>query len=73
MGDADFSASAWLRYRLLNGKPGTYGYVEQYFDETYKIGTNGVPTTNETGVLSPHGYFFPTEPGPVAPTINSFS
>jgi hypothetical protein len=42
------------------------GYLEQYWDKAFKIGTNGTTTTNETGILSPYGEFFPTEPGPVA-------
>jgi hypothetical protein len=44
---------------------GTYGYLGQYFTNAFEIGTNGV-TTNTTGVLSPYGSFFPTQPGPVA-------
>jgi len=42
-----------------------YGYLGQYFDQAYKI-TNGIVTTNTTGVLSPYGSFFATEPGPAA-------
>ena len=56
----------WLRYHLLNGTSGVYGYIEQYFDKAYRVGTNGNVTATETGILSPYGYFFPTEPGPVA-------
>ncbi len=43
-----------------------YGYLGQYFTNAYEINTNGVVTTNQTGVLSPYGSFFPTQPGPVA-------
>ena len=66
VGDPDFTVSPWLRYHLLNGTSGVYGYIEQYFDKAYRVGTNGNVTATETGILSPYGYFFPTEPGPVA-------
>jgi len=64
--DFGFNVSAWLRYHLTNGAPGVYGYVEQYLDKAYKLDTNGTVTAAETGILSPYGYFFPAEPGPVA-------
>src|SRR5438034_11724680 len=41
-------------------------YLQQYIYKAYKISTNGVVTTNQTGILSPYGEFFPTEPGPTA-------
>jgi hypothetical protein len=44
---------------------GVYGYLGQYFDKAYKI-SNGIVTTNTTGVLSAYGNFFATEPGDVA-------
>jgi pimeloyl-ACP methyl ester carboxylesterase len=44
---------------------GVYGYLGQYFDKAYKI-TNGIVSTNTTGVLSAYGNFFATEPGDVA-------
>jgi pimeloyl-ACP methyl ester carboxylesterase len=43
-----------------------YGYLGQYFDKAYKVDTNGNMTANTTGVLSPYGDFFPTEPGQAA-------
>jgi hypothetical protein len=66
VGDPDFAVSPWLRYRLLNGNPGTYAFIEQYFGHACKADTNGNATSTETGILSPYGYFFPTEPGDVA-------
>jgi hypothetical protein len=45
-----------------------FAYPEQYFDQAYTIGTNGTPTTNSAGLLSPYGEFFPTMPGPVVLT-----
>jgi hypothetical protein len=51
---------------VTNGYVNKYGYLQQYFDKAYRIGNNGTITTNETGLLSPYGEFFPTEPGPTA-------
>jgi pimeloyl-ACP methyl ester carboxylesterase len=45
---------------------GVYGYLGQYFDQAYQINTNGTVTTSTTGVLSPYGQFFATQPGPAA-------
>jgi hypothetical protein len=63
---SQLNMSAWLRYQLLNGNSNIYGYTEQYFDEAYKVDTNGNVTTNQTGILSPYGDFFATDPGVVA-------
>ena len=38
----------------------------QYFQQAYQIDTNGNITTNTTGVLSPYGAYFATQPGPAA-------
>src|SRR5207302_3994830 len=51
---------------ILNGYTNKFAYSEQYFDKAYKIDLTGVASTNQTGVLSEYGSFFPTEPGPVA-------
>jgi hypothetical protein len=61
-----FSVAGWAKMAITNGYSGKYAYLEQYFDKAYKIGTNGAATTNQTGILSPYGEFFPTEPGPIA-------
>jgi hypothetical protein len=58
--------SGWAKQAILNGYSNKFVYLEQYFDEALKIGGTGNVTTNETGLLSPYGEFFPTEPGPVA-------
>ena len=58
--------AGYARAAVLNGNPGVYGYIGQYFANAYEIGTNGDTTTNTTGFLSPYGQFFATEPGPVA-------
>ncbi len=53
---------------LQNGNAGEVAYVQQYFDSAITTDTNGVSQTNTTGVLSPFGTFFPTEPGKVTIT-----
>jgi pimeloyl-ACP methyl ester carboxylesterase len=58
--------AGYAKLAVQNGYPGIYAYLGQYFDQAYEIGTNGVSTTTTTGVLSPYGSFFPTQPGPVA-------
>jgi hypothetical protein len=56
----------WAKQQINNGASGKFGYLGQYFEtNAYKIGANGTVTTNTTGILSPYGEFFPTEPGPV--------
>jgi Alpha/beta hydrolase of unknown function (DUF900) len=56
----------WAR-QTINGNTNKYAFLGQYFEtNAYKIDTNGVVTTNTTGILSPYGEFFPTEPGPTA-------
>lgn len=58
--------NGYAKLAVLNGYAGAYGYLGQYFNQAYQIDTNGVTTTNTTGVLSPYGQFFATEPGPAA-------
>ncbi len=45
---------------------GVYGYLGQYFTNAFAIDASGNSTGKSTGVLSPYGDFFPTEPGQVA-------
>ena len=56
----------WAKQQISNGSSSKFGYLGQYFDAAYKIDTNGMVTSGTTGILSPYGEFFPTEPGPVA-------
>jgi len=58
--------AGYAKLAVTNGYPGTYGFLGQYFDKAYTVGTNGMATTNLAGLLSPYGDFFPTEPGPSA-------
>jgi hypothetical protein len=56
----------YARLAVQNGNSGVYGYLGQYFDQACQIDGSGNVTANTTGVLSPYGNFFATEPGPVA-------
>ena len=57
--------AGYAKLAIQNGYTNKFGYLGLYFDVAYKI-VNGVATTNTTGVLSPYGDFFATEPGPTA-------
>jgi hypothetical protein len=57
--------SGWAKKRIMNGNTNKFGFLEQFFDKAYKADANGNATTNETGILSEYGEFFPTEPGRV--------
>jgi len=59
------SIAGYAKLAVTNGYSGVYGYLGQYFDKAYTT-TNGVATTNTTGVLSPYGQFLATYPGPAA-------
>ncbi|SPE59643.1 hypothetical protein SBV1_340010 [Verrucomicrobia bacterium] len=58
-----YTVMAWAKQQITNGCPGKYAYLEQYFSGANMTGTNGSPTTNSAGLLSPYGEFFPTQPG----------
>ena len=58
--------AGYAKLAVLNGYPGVYAYLGQYFDRAYTEDANGVATTNLTGFLTPYGNFFPTQPGPAA-------
>ena len=60
------TVAGWAKQAIENGYSGKYGYLEQYFDKAYTIGPDGADTTNEAGILSPYGEFFPMQPGPAA-------
>ena len=48
------TVAGWAKQAITNGYSDTFGYLEQSFDNAYRIASNGTVTTNETGVLSPH-------------------
>ncbi len=58
----------WAKYSIQNGNPNKFAYLGQYFVTNAYLMTNGLVTANKTGVVSPYGEFFPTEPGVVALT-----
>ena len=64
-GCLSFQIAGYAKLAVTNGNPGVYAYLGQYFDRAYQI-TNGIVTANQTGVLSPYGQFFATQPGPTA-------
>ena len=61
----NFQVAGYAKMAVENGYSGVYGYLGQYFDKAYQM-TNGVATTNTTGVVSPYGDFFATQAGPAA-------
>lgn len=62
----EIQINGYAKLAVLNGYPGVYAYLGQYFDQAYEIDDNGNVTTNTTGVLSSYGQFFATQPGPAA-------
>ena len=60
------SVAGYAKLAIQNGYSDVYGYLGQYFDQAYKVDTNGTVTATTTGFLTPYGDFFATEPGPVA-------
>ncbi len=66
VGNPNFQVAGYAKLAVTNGYPGVYGYLGQYFDQAYTEDTNGVATTTPTGIRSPYGNFFATEPGPAA-------
>jgi hypothetical protein len=68
VGDPNIHVAGFAKQALLNGASSKYGYLGQYFDKACKANSDGTASTNETGLLSEYGDFFPTEPGPVVLT-----
>jgi hypothetical protein len=58
--------AGYAQLSVQNAYSGVYAYLGQYFDQAYTEDANGIATTNTTGILSPYGSFFATEPGPAA-------
>jgi hypothetical protein len=58
--------AGYAKLAIQNCYSGVYGYLGQYFTNAYQIDDNGNVTTNTTGLLSPYGQFFATQPGPAA-------
>lgn len=61
-----FTVAGWAKQRIANGYTNKVAYLGQYFDKAFKVDpVTGQRTTQETGLLSEYGEFFPTEPGRV--------
>jgi hypothetical protein len=54
----------WAKFSLQNSSK--FAYLGQYYITNAFVMTNGIVTTITTGVVSPYGDFFPTQPGMVA-------
>ena len=61
-----FDLAGYAKQVVTNGYPNVFGYLGQYFTNAFKMNASGNVTTQATGLLSPYGEFFPTEPGRVA-------
>jgi pimeloyl-ACP methyl ester carboxylesterase len=57
--------AGYAKQVVLNGDPTIPAYLGQYFDKAYLANPDGTRSTNETGILSEYGDFFPTDAGPV--------
>jgi hypothetical protein len=64
--------AAWAE-QSVNGGTNTPGFIEQYFDKALVVNSEGAITTNQTGLLSEYGEFFPTDPGSVVLTTKTNS
>jgi len=63
VGQGYFKVTGYAKLAVTNSiYSGVYGYLGQYFDQAYKINTNGVVTTNTTGVLSSTATSSPPNP-----------
>ena len=60
---SQIQVAGYAKLIVQNGDTNKFAYLAQYFDKAYKVGTNGLVTSNLTGILSPYGEFVATEPG----------
>ena len=63
VGDPFFQVAGHAKYAIANGYTDKFAYLGLYFEKAYRANPDGSRSTNETGVLSPYGEFFATEPG----------
>ena len=62
-----FNIAGYAKLLVTNSVfPDVVGYLGQYFQQAYQIDAYGNVTTNSTGIVSPYGSFFATQPGPAA-------
>ena len=56
----------WAKYSI-KAQPNQKRYLRPVsLHQRFKVDANGNITSTNTGVVSPYGEFFPTQPGPVA-------
>ncbi len=63
----------YAKLALDNGDTNQFGYLGVYFDKAYKVNTDGTTSTNQNGLLSEYGEYFPFEPGRVLLTTKPMS
>jgi len=57
----------WAKYSIQGSSPAKYAYLGQYFrTNACLLDTNGNVTTNQAGILSPYGEYFPLQAGAAA-------
>ena len=61
----DYSIAGRAKQVATNGAPNVFAYLGQYFTNAVQM-QNGVLTTNNAGIVSEYGSFFPTLPGQIA-------
>ena len=47
----EIQINGYAKLAVLNGYSGVYGYLGQYFDQSYQKDANGNVTTNKTGIF----------------------
>jgi hypothetical protein len=57
--------AGYAKQVATNGAPNVFAYLGQYFTNAVQM-QNGVLTTNNAGIVSEYGSFFPTLPGQIA-------
>ncbi len=63
----------YAKLALDNGYTNQFGYLGLYFDKAYKVNTDGSVSTNQNGLLSEYGDYFPFEAGRVLLTTKPAS
>ena len=62
---------AWAQEQIVNGNGNQWGFLGLYWDKAVTLNSDEDITTNQNGVLSEYGEFFPTDPGLVALTTKT--
>ena len=57
----------WAKFSIQGSSPTKYAYLGQYYlTNAFLLDANGNATTNQAGILSPYGEFFPLQAGAAA-------